>query len=89
MIFYFFIISFYYLRVKQWKNYFNNQIVYRFEPPIACGPTPLHSSRLVVEHIPIRDFVADCPIPIFFKPSHLPVFHGYVVVYKALRGSQH
>ena len=40
-------------------------IVYLFESPIACDPTPLHSSRLVVERSPIRGFAADFPILLF------------------------
>lgn len=44
--------------------------------------------RLVVERSPIRSFAADCPINTIFKPSHLAMFHAYVVVSIALRGFQ-
>ena len=43
---------------------------------------------LVVEPYPIRVLAADCPIIIVFELSRLVVFHTYVVVYDALRGSQ-
>ena len=43
---------------------------------------------LVVEPYPIRVLAADCPIIIVFELSRLVIFHTYVVVYDALRGSQ-
>lgn len=50
--------------------------------PIACCVLPY---GIVVEPSPVRSLVADCPIYIIFKHSHLPLFHDYVVVYIALR----
>nr|DAV08953.1 MAG TPA: hypothetical protein [Caudoviricetes sp.] len=35
--------------------------------------------KIVVEPFPIRNLAADFPIPILFKPSHLTIFHVYVV----------
>lgn len=41
-------------------------------------PNPI--SGMIVERSSIRGFAADYPILIFFKPSHLVMFHTYVVV---------
>nr|DAH32549.1 MAG TPA: hypothetical protein [Caudoviricetes sp.]DAN00814.1 MAG TPA: hypothetical protein [Caudoviricetes sp.] len=49
---------------------------------------PLLPYGMVVEPYSIRALVADCPILIIFKHSHLTIFHVYVVVYKALRSFQ-
>lgn len=43
---------------------------------------------IVVEPSPLRGLVADCPIYIVFKHSHLGIFHPYVVANIALRGFQ-
>ena len=53
--------------------------------PIACCVLPY---GIVVEPSPIRSLVADCPMIIIFKHSHLSLFHLYVVVYNPLRGFQ-
>ena len=50
--------------------------------PIACCVLPY---GIVVEPSPIRSLVADCPMIIIFKRSHLSLFHLYVVVYNPLR----
>ena len=48
----------------------------------------LISQGIVVEPSAIRGLVADCPIFIIFKHSHLGLFHPYVVVNESLRGFQ-
>ena len=45
----------------------------------------LISQGIVVEPSPIRSLVADCPIFIILKHSHLGLFHPYVVVNESLR----
>lgn len=50
--------------------------------PVACNLLPV---GMVVEPSPIRSLVADCPIFIIFKHSHLGLFHPYVVVNESLR----
>ena len=48
----------------------------------------LSSQGIVVEPSAIRGLVADCPIFIIFKHSHLGLFHPYAVVNESLRGFQ-
>ena len=43
---------------------------------------------IVVEPSSVRGLAADCPIHTIFQPSHCDMFHPYVVVCVALRGSQ-
>lgn len=50
------------------------------------SPVSFHLELLiVVEPSPHQGLAADCPIFNIFKPSHLGLFHPYVVVIKALR----
>lgn len=63
--------------------------------PLRSHPLPspntydvLPSGGIVVEVSPVRSLPADCPIFCIFKPSHLSLFHLYVVVAEALRSSQ-
>ena len=55
---------------------------------MRCGALIDVISILVVEPSAIRGLAADCPIFAIFIHSHLPIFHSYVVVSKALRGFQ-
>ena len=57
---------------------------------ISFGPLDptLPLGKIVVEPSSVRSLAAGYLILIIFKPSHLFLFHNYVVVYKALKTFQ-